>query len=52
VFDYNAAAAIGMRQDIQVEQYKDPIRQLVGLTASMRFDCQCLSSSAGNLLQY
>lgn len=52
VFDSNAAIAIGMRQDIQVEQYQDPIRDLVGLSATMRFDVQCLNSSAGILLQY
>ena len=40
MLDRNRAGAIGMRQDIKVEQYADSIRQMQGITLSMRFDVQ------------
>ena len=40
VFDSRSAGGIGMRQDIRVEQYKDPIRDLVGMSMTMRAACQ------------
>lgn len=52
VFDSSAGICIGMRQDIQVEQYNDPIRQVVGMTGTMRFDVECIKETACNLLQY
>lgn len=40
VYDSKACGGIGMRQDFRIEQFKDPIRDLVGLTATMRAACQ------------
>jgi hypothetical protein len=40
MLDKSRAGAIGMRQDIKVEQYADSIRQMQGITLSMRFDVQ------------
>ena len=47
VYDRRFAAKIAMRQDIGVEQYNDPVRDLVGLSCTMRFDTQAnLNSSS------
>jgi hypothetical protein len=40
VFDSKSSGGIGMRQDLRVEQYKDPIRDLVGMAMTMRAACQ------------
>ena len=40
VINRDAAAALGMRQDINVEQYRDPVRDLFGMLVSARFDIQ------------
>jgi len=40
MLDKSRAGAIGMRQDIKVEQYADSIRQMQGISLSMRFDVQ------------
>jgi hypothetical protein len=46
ILDRNSAAGIGMREDIQVEQYADPIRDLVGLKATARFDAETFLNAA------
>lgn len=40
VFDSKSAGGIGMRQDTRVEQYSDPIRDLIGMSITMRAACQ------------
>lgn len=40
VFDSKSCGGIGMRQDTRVEEYKDPIRDLVGMSVTMRAACQ------------
>lgn len=40
VFDSANCGGIGMRQDIRVENYTDPIRDLVGISVTMRAACQ------------
>ena len=46
MIDSTRAGAIGMRQDIKVEQYADSIRQMQGISLSMRFDIQPFLSKA------
>lgn len=45
VLDTTVCGAIGMRQDLKVEQYADSIRQMQGITLSMRFDVQALQTN-------
>lgn len=52
VYDSTCAFAIGMAEDITVEDFYDPIRQLQSMSCSIIFDAQCLQKSAMNLLQY
>jgi hypothetical protein len=52
IIDRNAAGAIGMREDIGVEQYSDPVRDLVGMKVKARFDCQQIRATATQWLQY
>jgi hypothetical protein len=52
VIDRNAFGAIGMREDINVEQYSDPVRDLVGMKVAARFDAGQLLVTAGQYLQY
>jgi len=40
VFDSANCGGIGMRQDIRIEQYSDPIRDLTGISVTMRAACQ------------
>jgi hypothetical protein len=40
VFDSNSCGGIGMREDTRVEQFTDPIRDLVGMSVTMRAACQ------------
>lgn len=44
--DRNAVGAIGMRQDITTVDYKDPIRDLVGLVVKARFAYSAFNTSA------
>lgn len=37
VYDSRVAGKIGMRQDIKLEQYRDPVRDLVGAVVKLRF---------------
>jgi hypothetical protein len=50
--DRNAAGGIGMREDISVEQFSDPIRDLVGMVVKARFDCQSFVAGAQQWVQY
>lgn len=52
LIDRNAAGAIGMREDINVEQYSDPIRDLVGMKVSARFDAISLLATSHQWVQY
>jgi hypothetical protein len=52
LIDRNAAGGIGMREDISVEQYSDPIRDLVGMIVKARFDTQSFVAGAQQWVQY
>jgi len=52
VYDSTSALAIGMAEDINVEDFYDPIHQLQSMSCTMIYDVQCLSNTASNLLQY
>jgi hypothetical protein len=52
MFDSNSAGVIGMRQDIRVEQYADSIRQMQGVSLSMRFDVQAMIADAIGVVIY
>jgi len=52
LIDRNAAGCIGMREDIGVEQYSDPIRDLVGMKVTARFDAISLIAGAQQWVQY
>jgi len=47
VLDSQNTAVIVMRDDITIEQYEDPIHDLVGITAKMRFGVGVLRDDAG-----
>lgn len=38
IYDYSEAGMIVMREELRIERYSDPIRDLVGMTATMRYD--------------
>ena len=50
--DPNFAAAFGIREDISVEQYADPIRDLQGMVIRARFDFQEMLQGATQTIQY
>ena len=50
--DNSRCGAIGMRQDMKVEQYADSIRQMQGVSVSMRFDVQPFIAKAIAVTQY
>ena len=52
VVDRNAAGGIGLREDIAIEQYSDPIRDLVGMKIVARFDAQKFQANAIYRVQY
>jgi hypothetical protein len=53
VFDSTAPPAmIAMRRDIQVEQYDDPIHDLIGVSCTMRFGVRTIHAKAGNNIEY
>lgn len=45
VLDSMTAGAIGMRRDLTVDQYDDPIRDLVGIAVTMRYDVKTLDGA-------
>ena len=52
MLDANHCGGIGMRQDIKVEQYADSIRQMQGVSCSMRFDVQAMLTDAIGVITY
>jgi len=46
VIDRVHAGAIAMRRDLSIEQYKDPIRDLAGMSITMRYDVKTFFSNA------
>jgi len=52
VADTSNFAALVIREDIQVENYADPIRQLQGSVLSMRFETGILNGNAGCRIEY
>jgi len=52
VVDRNRAGAIAMREDITVEQFDDPIRQLAGMTIHARFAGRFILANGTTRLQY
>jgi len=52
VADTSNFAALVIREDIQVENYADPIRQLQGSVLSMRFETGILNGTAGCRIEY
>lgn len=52
VFDRTRCGGIGMRQDIFVEDYRDPLRDLIGGKVSMRVACQYGIANAISRVEY
>jgi len=52
VYDSAAAIAIGMRRDITIENYNDPIKDMVGMTVSARFDIEVIIANAACRIEY
>jgi hypothetical protein len=52
LIDRNAAGGIGMREDVSVEQFSDPVRDLVGMIVKGRFDAQSFVVGAQQWVQY
>ena len=52
VYDSVAAAAIGMRRDITVEKYNDPIKDMVGMSVTSRFDVEVVIPNATCRIEY
>lgn len=48
VYDSMAAAAIGMRRDITVEEYSDPIKDMTSMTVTGRHDVEVMLEKAGS----
>ena len=52
VYDSVAAAAIGMRRDITVENYDDPIKDMVGMSVTSRFDVESIIPNASCRVEF
>ena len=52
IYDPAVFSFIGMRRDLEVEKYKDPIHDLVGLSATMRFGSKVIHESAGAIVDH
>lgn len=52
IYDSSVAQAIGMRRDISVNDYDDPIKDLVGMSVTSRFDVQTITASAMCRVEY
>ena len=52
LIDPMSAAAFGIREDISVEQYVDPIRDLQGMVVKARFDFEVILQAASQTIQY
>jgi hypothetical protein len=46
ILDSTHAGAIAMRRDLTVDRYEDPIRDLVGMSVTMRYDVKYLMGGA------
>ena len=46
VYDSISGAATGMRRDITVENYDDPIKDMAGMTVTSRFDVEVIMADA------
>jgi ppGpp synthetase/RelA/SpoT-type nucleotidyltranferase len=47
VFSKKDFAALCMRRDLTIEQYDDPIHDLIGISLTMRFGTDVLNEKAG-----
>ena len=52
VYDSVAAGAIGMRRDVTVENFDDPIKDMVGMTVTSRFDVEVIIANATCRVEY
>jgi hypothetical protein len=52
VFSKNDLATICMRRDITVEQYDDPIHDLIGISCTMRYGTDVLRENAGCIIYH
>jgi len=52
LFDSKSCGGIGMRQDTRVERYADPVRDLVGMSVTMRAACQYGVANAISTIEY
>lgn len=52
VLDSKNAGAIVIRRDISVERYSDPIRDLIGIGVTARFDADRLHANASARVEY
>ncbi len=52
IFDSSKLAMVGMRRDYTVEKYEDPIHDMVGINASMRFGVAVIHEGAGTKVLY
>jgi len=51
VYDKNAAGAIAMRRDLTVDRYEDPIRDLVGMSITMRYATEPLLGKSISIIK-
>lgn len=52
VFSKNDLATICMRRDVTVEQYDDPIHDLMGISCTMRYGTDVLQEKAGTIIYH
>jgi len=52
VFSKNDLAVIAMRRDVTIEQYEDPIHDLVGISCTMRYGTDVLREEAGCIIYH
>jgi HK97 family phage major capsid protein len=52
VFSKNDLATICMRRDVTVEQYDDPIHDLIGISCTMRYGTDVLQEKSGCLIYH
>lgn len=52
VYDSAAAIAIGMRRDITIENYNDPVKDMQGMSVTARFDIQTIIPAAACRIEF
>ena len=52
IYDYDQAGMILMREELRVERYSDPIKDLVGMSATMRFGVGKIRDTAISRLEH